>query len=46
MKASFDDFEKKYKKKVFIVYSIDDKIKNDEIIIEIEKEIKRLQSNF
>ncbi len=46
MKASFDDFEKKYGGKVFIVYSIDDKIKNDEIIIEIEKEIKRLQSNF
>jgi len=42
MKASFDDFTKKLGGKVFIVFSIDDKIKNEEVIEEIAEEIKRL----
>ncbi len=42
MKASFDDFTKKFGGKVFIVFSIDDKIKNEEVIEEIAEEIKRL----
>lgn len=42
MKASFDDFTKKFSGHVFIVFSIDDKIKNEEVIKEIAQEIKRL----
>jgi hypothetical protein len=42
MKASFDDFTEKFGGKVFIVFSIDDKIKNEEVIEEIAEEIKRL----
>ena len=42
MKASFNDFENKYGGKVFIIYSIDDKIKNEDILVEIENEINRL----
>ncbi|MBS1775207.1 MAG: MjaI family restriction endonuclease [Bacteroidetes bacterium] len=42
MKASFDDFTKKFGGQVFVVFSIDDKIKNEEVIDEIAKEIKRL----
>ncbi len=42
MKASFDDFTEKFGGKVFIVFSIDDKIKNEEVIEEIAVEIKRL----
>jgi len=42
MKASFDDFTKKLGGKVFIVFSIDNKIKNEEVIEEIAEEIKRL----
>jgi len=42
MKASFDDFTKKFGGQVFIVFSIDDKIKNEEVIKEIAQEIKRL----
>ena len=42
MKASFAAFTEKYGGQVFIVFSIDDKIKNEEIIEEIAKEIKRL----
>lgn len=42
MKASFANFTKKYGGKVFIIYSIDDKIQNKEVIAEIAAEIKRL----
>ncbi|MFQ3598297.1 MAG: MjaI family restriction endonuclease [Chloroherpetonaceae bacterium] len=42
MKASFDDFTKKFGGQVFIVFSIDDKIKNEEVIEQIATEIKRL----
>lgn len=42
MRASFDDFTKKFDGKVFIVFSIDDKIKNEEVIGQIAGEIKRL----
>ena len=42
MKASFSSFTKKYGGKVFIVYSIDDKIKNTEVIKQITAEIKKL----
>jgi hypothetical protein len=42
MKASFDNFTKKYEGKVFIVFSIDDKIKNEGVIEQIAAEIKRL----
>ena len=43
MKASFRAFEQKYGGKVFIIFSIDDEIKNIEILEEIEKEIVRLK---
>jgi len=43
MKASFDDFTEKYAGKVFLVYSIDDKIKNEEVINDIASEIERLK---
>ncbi|MBK9959283.1 MAG: MjaI family restriction endonuclease [Chitinophagaceae bacterium] len=42
MKASFDDFTKKFGGQVFVVFSIDDKIKNEEVIEHIANEIKRL----
>jgi hypothetical protein len=42
MKASFDEFTKKFGGKVFVVFSIDDKIKNEEVIKEIAQEIKQL----
>ncbi len=42
MRASFEDFTRKYVGQVFIVFSIDDKIKNEEIIDQIANEIKRL----
>jgi len=42
MKASFRDFEAKYGGKVFVVFSIDDEIKNIEVLEAIEKEITRL----
>jgi hypothetical protein len=44
MKASFDDFTKKYGGQVFIVFSIDDKIKNEEVVDQIAIEIKRLSN--
>ena len=43
MKASFRDFEEKYGGKVFIIFSVDDEIKNKDILKEIEAEIKRLK---
>lgn len=42
MKASFDDFTKKFGGRVFVVFSIDDKIKNEEVVEQIAQEIKRL----
>jgi len=42
MRVSFDEFTKKFGGKVFIVFSIDDKIRNEEVIGQIENEIKRL----
>ena len=42
MRASFEDFTRKYVGQVFIVFSIDDKIKNEEVIDQIANEIKRL----
>lgn len=42
MKASFDDFTKKFGGQVFVVFSIDDKIKNEEVVDHIAQEIKRL----
>ena len=44
MKASFREFEKKYGGKVFIIFSVDDEIKNKEILKEIQDEIKRLSN--
>jgi hypothetical protein len=43
MKASFREFEQKYGGKVFIIFSIDDEIKNIEVFEEREKEIARLK---
>jgi MjaI restriction endonuclease len=42
MKASFTDFTKKFGGQVFVVFSIDDKIKNEAVIGQIAAEIKRL----
>lgn len=42
MKASFSDFTEKFGGQVFVVFSIDDKIKNEEVIEQIAVEIKRL----
>jgi len=42
MKGSFKDFETKYGGKVFIVYSLDGEIANQEVIEEIKKEIEKL----
>lgn len=43
MRASFDEFKKKFGGNVFVVFSIDDKITNEEVIDQIAKEIKRLR---
>lgn len=43
MKASFREFEQKYGGKVFIIFSVDDEIKNIDVLEEIEKEIARLK---
>jgi MjaI restriction endonuclease len=45
MKASFDNFEDDYKGKVFIVYSLDGEIANQEVIAQIRIEIERQQKN-
>ena len=42
MKASFADFIDKYGGQVFIVFSIDDKIRNEDVIGSIAAEIARL----
>ncbi|MBM4338881.1 MAG: MjaI family restriction endonuclease [Deltaproteobacteria bacterium] len=43
MEQSFRDFEEQFGGKVFIVFSVEDKIKNIEVIAEIKKEIERLR---
>ncbi len=43
MKKNFIDFEKKYKGKVFIIFSLDGEIGNKEVIKEIQNEINRLK---
>ena len=43
MRASFRDFEEKYGGKVFVVFSVDDEIKNMDVLEEIKKEISRLK---
>lgn len=45
MKRSFADFTAKYSGQVFIVFSIDDKIKNEGVIEQIANEIKRLKAS-
>ena len=42
MKASFESFERDYKGKVFIVFSLDGEIANIEVIDQIKNEITRL----
>jgi hypothetical protein len=42
MRASFADFTSKYGGKVFIVFSLDDEIKNTEVIEQIKLEVERL----
>lgn len=44
MKASFVDFKEKYGGEVFVVFSLDGKIANPEVIDEIAKEIERLRN--
>lgn len=43
MKASFREFEAKYGGKVFVIFSIDDEIKNTDVLKAIENEIARLK---
>jgi hypothetical protein len=43
MRASFREFELKYGGKVFIIFSVDDEVKNIEVLEAIEKEIVRLK---
>jgi len=43
MKASFREFERTYGGKVFIIFSLDGEIANEEVIAEIAKEIERLR---
>jgi hypothetical protein len=42
MKASFNEFTKKYSGKVFIIFSVDDEMRNKEVVEEIRGEIERL----
>lgn len=42
MKASFSEFEQKYGGKVFIIFSADGEIKNEEVLKDIEAEIARI----
>lgn len=46
MKASFEEFAKKFGGNVFIIFSVDDEIKNTEVIDQIREEIKRLSEPF
>lgn len=45
MRASFNDFTEKFGGQVFIIFSIDDIIKNEEVIEQIANEIKRLSKD-
>lgn len=42
MKASFEQFTQKFGGRVFVIFSIDDKIRNQDVIVQIADEIKRL----
>ena len=44
MKSSFQDFEADYGGKVFIIFSLDGEIANENVLKDIEKEIERLKS--
>jgi hypothetical protein len=44
MKASFEEFTRRFGGQVFVVFSIDDKIKNEEVIDQIADEIERLSN--
>lgn len=44
MEQSFMDFENKYGGKVFIVYSTDDKVRNENVYDAIRNEIERIKS--
>jgi len=44
MKNNFIDFEKKYKGRVFVIFSLDGEIGNKEVVKEIEKEMKKLKN--
>lgn len=46
MRVSFDEFTRKFGGKVFVVFSIDDKIKNEEVVDQIADEIKRLEKDI
>ena len=45
MKASFQDFEAEFGGKVFIIFSLDGEIANQNQLHEIEREVERLQKN-
>ncbi|MHB8580665.1 MAG: hypothetical protein ACYDA4_12540 [Ignavibacteriaceae bacterium] len=44
MKASFNDFTERFRGKVFIVFSLDGEIGNNEVLKQIKTEITRLKS--
>lgn len=46
MEQSFRDFEEKFGGKVFIIYSIKNKIANNDIYEKLEIEIKRLNKSL
>jgi len=46
MRANFKDFEEKYKGKVFVVYSLYGEIANNEVISQIENEIKIIENKI
>lgn len=43
MKTGFNEFTKKYRGKVFIIYSVDDEIANKEVVNQIAEDINRLK---
>ncbi len=43
MKASFQDFEADYGGKVFIIFSLDGEVANENILKDVEKEIEKLK---
>lgn len=42
MKASFADFSQRFGGQVFVVFSVDDKIQNEDVVPQIADEINRL----